>query len=116
MERVISCKIEGGIIMNTKHKKGMQSKLAVMKHFVDEGYYVYHETNNVGPVDLVAIHPETKRIRLIEVKTMSFRSSTAKKPNTFINRILKPIQKDLNVSLVYYNLSTGEIKDASKKV
>ena len=47
---------------------------------------------------------------------MSFRSSTAKKPNTFINRILKPIQKDLNVSLVYYNLSTGEIKDASKKV
>ena len=47
---------------------------------------------------------------------MSFRSSKSKNPNTFINRVLNPIQKDLNVSLIYYNLSTGEIKDASKKI
>ena len=68
-----------------------------MKNFVQNGYYVYNEMSNVGPVDLVAIHPVTKDVRLVEVKTMSFRSETSKNPGTMINRVLSPVQKELAV-------------------
>jgi len=100
--------------MHNKTQRGIQSKLAVMRHFVDQGYYVYNETNNTGPVDVIAINPETLEVRLIEVKTMCFRSSTANwKPGSMIYRKLKPLQKELKVSIVYHNVETGEIKDAA---
>ena len=98
--------------MHPKHKKGTASKIAVMKVFVDDGYYVYNEMNNTGPVDFVAIHPFTKQVKLIEVKTMSFRSETSKKPGTMINRVLSDVQKKLGVSLFYHNVDTGAIKYA----
>lgn len=100
-------------MMNRKHKKGIQSKLAVMRYYVDKGYFVYNETNNTGPVDLVAIHPETLDKRLVEVKSMSFRSSKANwRPGTMIHRQLTPLQKRLGVELVYYNIETGVVKHA----
>ena len=91
--------------MNVKEKKGLQSKLGVMRYYADIGYHVYNETNNTGPVDFVAINPETK----------SFRSETANwKPGTMINRQLSPTQKKLGVELVYYNIDTGQIKCRKK--
>lgn len=102
--------------MNTKQQKGIQSKLSVMKHFTDDGYFVYNETNNSGPVDFVAIKIDTGEVRLIEVKSMSFRSQDANwRPGTMINRNLTPIQKKLGVELVYCNLETGDIKHGLKK-
>ena len=97
--------------MNNKEKKGLQSKLGAMRYNADSGYHVYNETNNTGPVDFVAINPDTNDVKLVEVKTMSFRSKTANwKPGTMINRQLSPIQKELGVELVYYNINTGQIK------
>ena len=97
--------------MNVKEKKSLQSKLGVMRYYADSGYHVYNETNNTGPVDFVAINPETKDVKLVEVKTMSFRSKTSNwKPGTMINRQLSPVQKKLGVELVYYNIDTGQIK------
>ena len=97
--------------MNVKEKKSLQSKLGVMRYYADSGYHVYNETNNTGPVDFVAINPETKDVKLVEVITMSFRSETANwKPGTMINRQLSPVQKKLGVELVYYNIDTGQIK------
>ena len=59
----------------------------------------------------VAINPDTKDVKLVEVKTMSFRSKNANwKPGTMINRQLSPIQKQLGVELVYYNINTGQVK------
>ena len=99
--------------MNVKHQKGIQSKLAIMKHFVDEGYFVYNETNNTGPIDFVAVNPKTLEKRFVEVKSMSFRYPTANwRPNTMINRQLTPLQKQLGVELIYYNIETGDIKYA----
>ena len=94
--------------MDEKHNKGTFSKLAVMNHFVTLGYYVYNEMSNTGPVDFVAINHQTKQVTLVEVKTASFRKAN----NTMIHRILKPIQKDLSVELVYYNIDTNEGKYA----
>ena len=46
---------------------------------------------------------------------MSFRSKNANwKPGTMINRQLTPVQKQLGVELVYYNIATGEIKCRKK--
>jgi|TARA_Y100000590_G_C15404214_1_gene895021 hypothetical protein len=99
--------------MIRSHKKGVQSKLAVMRYYVDRGYLVYNETNNTGPVDIVAINPDTNDIKLLEVKSMTFRSSTANwRPGTMINRPLTQTQKDLGVKLIYHNIKTGEIKHA----
>ena len=94
--------------MNVKEKKGLQSKLGAMRYYADSGYHVYNETNNT---DFVAINPDTNDKKLVEVKTMSFRSKNANwKPGTMINRQLSPIQKQLGVELVYYNIDTGQVK------
>ena len=101
--------------MNVKEQKGLQSKLGVMRYYADNGYHVYNETNNTGPVDFVAITPSTKVVSLVEDKTMSFRSKSANwKPGTMINRQLSPVQKKLGVELVYYNIHTGELKCQKK--
>ena len=101
--------------MNVKEKKGLQSKLGAMRYYADSGYHVYNETNNPGPVDFVAINPDTNDVKLVEVKTMSFRSKSANwKPGTMINRQLSPVQKQLGVELVYYNINTGEVKCRKK--
>tara|TARA_Y100000401_G_C8270957_1_gene198324 strand:- start:38 stop:346 length:309 start_codon:yes stop_codon:yes gene_type:complete len=101
--------------MNKKEKKGLQSKLGAMRYYADSGYHVYNETNNTGPVDFVAINPDTNDVKLVEVKTMSFRSKTANwKPGTMINRQLTAVQKQLGVELVYYNIATGEVKCRKK--
>ena len=95
--------------MNNTEKKGVSSKLAVMRQFTEDGYYVYNETNNTGPVDFVAINSDSGKVRLIEVKTMSFRRKGPQK-NVMINRSLSPVQKSLGVEMVYFNLDTGECK------
>ena len=81
-----------------------------MKHFTEKGYYVYNETMGTGPIDIVLVHPETGETRFVDVKTMSFRSKTAKRPFTMINRVTTDLQKRLGVEIVYYNLETGDIK------
>ena len=97
--------------MNVKEKKGLQSKLGAMKYYADRGYFIYNETNNTGPVDFVSINPDTNDKKFVEVKTMSFRSKNANwKPGTMINRQLSPVQKQLGVELVYYNIDTGHLK------
>ena len=101
--------------MNIKEKKGLQSKLGAMRYYADSRYHVYNETNNTGPVDFIAINPDTKDVKLVEVKTMSFRSKNANwKPGTMINRQLSPVQKQLGVELVYYNIDTGQVKCRKK--
>ena len=100
--------------MNKKEKKGISSKLSVMRRFVEDGYYVYNETNNTGPVDFVAINSISGDVRLIEVKTMSFRNKGPQK-NTMISRSLTPVQKSLGVEMIYYNLINGDMKWRKKE-
>lgn len=87
----------------------MSSKLIAMQHYVEKGYFCYNETNNTGPIDFIAINPDTGDMQFFDVKTLSRRSSTAKAPNTKINRVLTPVQKKLGVKLLYVNLKTKKI-------
>jgi len=97
--------------MENSHQKGLLSKISVMRHYTQRGWYVYNETMGTGPIDIVIVNPNTGEVRFIDVKTMSFRSSTAKRPNTMINRSTSDVQKKLGVKLVYYNTETGDVKE-----
>ena len=93
---------------HVKHGKGTLSKLQVMSYFVDNGYYIYNEVNNTGPVDFVAINPQLDTVRLIEVKTWGKR-----KDGTRINRVLSQDQKTMGVELVYYDIENDKVTEVS---
>lgn len=100
--------------MEVKHQKGAIAKVAVIKYFMERGYYVYDETMPTGPIDFVAVDPKNGNVRFVDVKTMSFRSSTSKQPNTMINRCPTSIQKKLGVEIIYFNHRNGSVKHAKK--
>jgi hypothetical protein len=85
-------------------KKGLQSKLLAMEHFVSSGFFIYNEMNNTGPIDFVAVNPILSETYLIEVKTLSRRSD-----NSRINRPLTSTQKNLGVKMVYVDLKNLNI-------
>ena len=67
----------------------------------------------INAINKLATAQKTLEKRFVEVKSMSFRSPTANwRPNTMINRQLTPLQKQLGVELIYYNIETGDIKYA----
>ena len=89
--------------METTHQKGMISKLSLMISYIKEGYWVYNEINNTGPIDFIAVHPETKEVLKIDAKTCSRRES-GPQSGTLIHRIRSQEQKDLGVKIVYWDL------------
>ena len=86
--------------MSEKTIKGTIGEHKMIIKLLKEGYYVAEAIDQQCPFDLVAVSPEVK-IRLIDVKTISHRKNkpTWSKKSTRINRVLKPIQKKLNVEL-----------------
>ena len=58
--------------MENTHQKGLLSKISVMRHYTQKGWYVYNETMGTGPIDIVIVNPNTGEVRFIDVKTMFF--------------------------------------------
>lgn len=87
--------------MNKKHQKGTSSELASAKYLSDKGYYVFFRLSVTSPIDLVAVHPKTKEVLLIDVKTVSLRLS-GKHKGKRINRNATSEQKKLGVKILYY--------------
>ena len=88
--------------MEATHQKGMISKLSLMVSYIQDGYFVYNEVNNTGPIDFIIVHPETKDVQKIDAKTYSKRE-TGEQAGTMIHRILSKEQKDLGVKIVYWD-------------
>ena len=86
--------------MSVKSIKGTIGEHRVIVQLLQQGYHVAKAIDQQCPFDLVAVSPEGK-IRLIDVKTISHRKNkpTWSKNSTRITRVLKPIQKKLNVEL-----------------
>jgi len=69
--------------------------------FLEEGYYVFNNVCEQGPIDIVVINPNNGRAHLFDVKT-------SKGPSTIVNgksiggtgNKLKPKQKEIGVRLV----------------
>ena len=75
--------------------KGCVGEHSVVIDLLKQGYHVAMAVDPQCPFDLVAVDKEGK-VRLIDVKSMSYRKKNKKK----INRVLKPYQKTLNVELM----------------
>ena len=88
--------------MSVKSIKGTIGEHRVIVQLLQQGYHVAKAIDQQCPFDLVAVSPEGKEVRLIDVKTESYRKNkpTWSKKSTKINRVLKPIQKKLNVELI----------------
>ena len=88
--------------MSVKSIKGTIGEHKIVTQLLKEGYHLARAIDPQCPFDLVAVSPEGKEVRLIDVKTESYRKNkpTWSKKSTKINRVLKPIQKKLNVELM----------------
>jgi len=86
--------------MYSKGMKGTISELICARELVQEGYDVFTAVADRGLVDIVAIHPVTGNIRLVDVKTLSRRTAD----NTKIQRYITPAQKRIGVEIIEVDL------------
>jgi tRNA pseudouridine-54 N-methylase len=89
------------VYVSVKSIKGTIGEHKIVIQLLKQGYHLAKAIDQQCPFDLVAVSPEGK-VRLIDVKTESYRKNkpTWSKKSTKINRVLKPIQKNLNVELM----------------
>ena len=78
-----------------RHLKGMLSETKAQFLLMQQGYHVFVNYAGSGPIDLVAIHPDTGEVRLIDVKTRSTR-----KDGSRIHRVPKQHQKEIGVEIM----------------
>ena len=79
--------------MSEKSKKGIIMEYKAAVKYMQKNYYVFMSTDPQSPFDLVAVHPNGD-IKLIDVKSESYR----KKDKTKINRVLTKNQKQFKKS------------------
>jgi len=87
--------------MNPRQYKATISQNKAINKFLEEGYYVFNNVCEQGPIDIVVINPNNGRAHLFDVKT-------SKGPSTIVNgksiggtgNKLKPKQKEIGVRLV----------------
>jgi len=79
--------------------RGTLSELLCTQDLVREGYDVFWPVSDQGMVDIVAVHPVTGSIRLIDVKTMGRR-----RDGTRIYRTTTTPQKKIGVEIIEVDL------------
>jgi len=79
--------------------RGTLSELLCTQDLVREGYDVFWPVSDQGMVDIVAVHPVTGSIRLIDVKTMGRR-----RDGTRIYRTTSTPQKKIGVEIIEVDL------------
>ena len=90
-----------------KIKVGLQSEFVAAKWLTEKNYTVYWKTQDMDPIDLVAVHRITGAVIKVDVKTASIRKTW--KPGTMIARNQSKYQKQLGVRILYV-FKNGECK------
>ena len=85
-----------------EHVKGDKAEYMAAMWLWDQGYLVWKNMSQQGPVDIVAI--KEHEVILIDVKSECRRKRDGYK----INRSLTPVQKELGVNILNVNTETGE--------
>lgn len=86
--------------MHIKHK-GTNAELKVSSWLLEQGYEVFRNVSPFGAVDIIARHPETGELFLIDVKT---------KNATCTDNFLREFNRISGVRIVSYQPESGEIK------
>ncbi len=103
--------------MNPRQYKATISLNKAINKFLEEGYYVFNNVCEQGPIDIVVINPKNGRAHLFDVKT-------SKGPSTIVNgksiggtgNKLKPKQKEIGVRLVVVEGEEIRIIEARKTI
>lgn len=84
-----------------KKHKGTLAELVVSSWLLEQGYEVFRNVSPHGPIDIIARHPITGLLDLIDVKT---------KNATCTDNFLRKINRTPGVRIVSYQPESGEIK------
>lgn len=79
--------------------RGTLSELHCTQELVREGYDVFWPVSDQGMIDIVAVHPVTGNIRLIDVKTMARRRDGSR-----VYRTTTTPQKKIGVEIIEVDL------------
>ena len=100
----------GGILyMDIRQQKGRIAETILTEYLLRRNYYVFVPLAAHGPVDVIAIHPKSGELVLIDAKTNQFRTATDRQYPHRIHRKRKPFQKRAGVRIGYVDLDTREV-------
>ena len=85
--------------MNPRQYKATISENKAINKFLEEGYYVFTNTCEQGPIDIVVVNPKNGRAHFFDVKTSKGSRLVDGKSIGCSGNKLKPNQKELGVRL-----------------
>jgi len=85
--------------MNPRQYKATISQNKAINKFLEEGYYVFTNTCEQGPIDIVVVNPKNGRAHFFDVKTSKGSRIVDGKSVGGSGNKLKPNQKELGVRL-----------------
>ena len=86
--------------MNPRQYKATISQNKAINKFLEQGYYVYTNICEQGPIDIVVVNPANGRTHFFDIKTSNGNRVIGGKTIGGAGNKLKPKQKELGVRLV----------------
>ena len=91
---------------HSSSRKGDLAEYYAVTWLWDQGYEVFPNAGSQGMADMIAWHPDTEKIILIDVKTVR----VAKKDKNKCRNGRTPAQVQKNVCLLLYNADTRQLR------
>jgi hypothetical protein len=95
--------------MHKTHQDGEICETILAEYLIRAGYLVFRPSAVTGPVDIVAVHPDTGNVYLLDSKKDSKRLVPPRKTPTRIYRTLTKEQKKLGVRMAYVDMDTRAV-------
>ena len=87
--------------MNPRQYKATISENKAINKFLEQGYYVFKNCCEQGPIDIIVVNPQNGRAHFLDVKTSQGTRKVNGKSTGGTGQKLKPHQKELGVRLCY---------------
>ena len=85
--------------MDPRQYKGTISENKAINKFLEEGYLVFKNTCEQGPIDIIVVNPKNGRTHFLDIKTSKGNTIIKGKNVGGSGAKLKPQQKELGVRL-----------------
>ena len=85
--------------MNPRQYKATISENKAINRFLEQGYYVFKNCCEQGPIDIIVVNPQNGRTHFLDIKTSKGTRKVNGKSAGGAGIKLKPYQKELGVRL-----------------
>lgn len=99
--------------MNPRQYKATISENKAINKFLEEGYYVFKNCCEQGPIDIIVVNPQNGRAHFLDVKTSQGTRKVNGKSAGGGGTKLNPYQKELGVRLCL--VEGDEVRIVEKK-